>query len=79
MSGSLSLCIVLIVGRRMRVDKEDILYLCMIPLIVMFLLGFYLFIGFVSIGVLGITGCILIWENIRGIDVGFNFTLRSKK
>jgi hypothetical protein len=79
MSGSLSLCIVLIVGRRMRVDKEDILYLCMIPLIVMFLLGFYLFIGFVIIGVLGITGCILLWENIKVIDFGFNFTIRSKK
>jgi|CoawatStandDraft_6_1074263.scaffolds.fasta_scaffold40799_3 hypothetical protein len=64
----------------MRVDKEDILYICMIPLIAMFLLGFYLFIGFVIIGVLGITGCTLVWEKIKVIDFRFTgYNIRSKK
>ena len=53
----------------MRVDKEDILYICMIPLIAMFLLGFYLFIGIVMLVIFGIAGVIWLWNGIMTFTI----------
>tara|TARA_Y100000389_G_scaffold196198_1_gene228742 strand:- start:629 stop:910 length:282 start_codon:yes stop_codon:yes gene_type:complete len=72
MNGNLSLCIVRIVGRRMKLDRIDIIYILMIPVIAMFLIGFYLFLGFVTLLVLAYGFLVLIYEFLAEIDYGFD-------
>jgi hypothetical protein len=56
----------------MRIDKFDILYILMIPMIALFLIGFYLFLGFVTILVLAYGVLVLIYEFLVEIDYGFD-------
>ena len=72
MNGNLSLCIVRIVGRRMKLDRIDIIYILMIPVIALFLIGFYLFLGFVTLLVLAYGFLVLIYEFLVEIDYGFD-------
>ena len=56
----------------MRIDKFDILYILMIPMIALFLIGFYLFLGFVTILVLAYGVLVLIYELLVEVDYGFD-------
>jgi len=63
----------------MQVDKEDLLYILMIPLIVMFLMGFYLFIGIVMLVVFGIGGVMWLWNGINYLTPYEPMTPSEKK
>jgi len=56
----------------MRIDKFDILYILMIPMIALFLIAFYLFIGFIALLVFAYALLVLIYEFIVEIDYGFD-------
>jgi len=56
----------------MQVDKEDLLYILMIPVIALFLIGFYLFIGIMTGLVLAYGVLVLIYEFLVEIDYGFD-------
>tara|TARA_R110002074_G_scaffold9541_4_gene37565 strand:- start:553 stop:747 length:195 start_codon:yes stop_codon:yes gene_type:complete len=56
----------------MQVDKEDLLYILMIPVIALFLIGFYLFIGIMT-GLVLIGGALaVLYEFLVEIDYGFD-------
>ena len=63
----------------MQVDKQDLLYILMIPLIVMFLMGFYLFIGIVILVVFGISGVIWLWDGFKYLTPYEPMTPSEKK
>jgi len=56
----------------MKVDKFDIIYILLIPVIALFLIAFYLFLGFVTGLVLLYGGLVLIYEWYEKIDFGFD-------
>jgi hypothetical protein len=56
----------------MRIDKFDILYILMIPMIALFLIGFYLFLGLVTVLVLAYGVLVLIYEFLFDRDEGSN-------
>jgi hypothetical protein len=56
----------------MRVDKEDIFAILLIPVIGVFLLGFYIVIGLVMLGTLIVSGIIYLYEVFTRIDFGFD-------
>jgi hypothetical protein len=56
----------------MKVDKFDIIYILLIPVIAVFLIAFYLFLGFVTGLVLLYGGLVLIYEWYEKIDFGFD-------
>ena len=56
----------------MKVDKFDIIYILLIPVIAVFLIAFYLFLGFVTGLVLLYSGLVLIYEWYEKIDFGFD-------
>jgi len=55
-----------------RLDRHDIISILMIPVFGMFLIGFYLFIGIIFLGVLTLTGLQMLWEFLEEIDFGFD-------
>tara|TARA_B110000858_G_C17790477_1_gene469637 strand:+ start:760 stop:942 length:183 start_codon:yes stop_codon:yes gene_type:complete len=56
----------------MRVDRFDIIYILMIPVIALFLIGFYLFIGIMT-GLVLIGGALVVlYEFLCEIDYGFD-------
>ena len=79
MNGNLSLCIVRIVVKRMKLSKDDIIAILLIPAIAVFLIGFYMFIGIFWIGSFLFGGLMFLYEKLRGIDFGFDYDIRSKK
>ena len=56
----------------MRIDKFDVLYILMIPMIALFLIAFYLFIGFIALLVFAYALLVLIYEFVVEIDYGFD-------
>ena len=56
----------------MKIDKFDIIYILMIPMIALFLIGFYLFLGIMTGLVLLYGGLVLIYEWYAKIDFGFD-------
>lgn len=56
----------------MKIDKEDILYVLLIPFIGLFLVGFYLFLGVMIVLVASYTGIVLLYDKIRDLDFGFD-------
>ncbi len=56
----------------MKVDKIDILYILLIPAILVFLIGFYLFIGVFVVSMFLIGGLITLYEFFEKIDFGFD-------
>ena len=56
----------------MRIDKFDILYILMIPMIALFLIVFYMFLGFVTLLVFSYGVLVLIYEFLVEIDYGFD-------
>jgi hypothetical protein len=56
----------------MKIDKVDILYILMIPVIALFLIGFYLFLGIMTGLVLLYGGLVLLYEWYSKIDFGFD-------
>jgi len=56
----------------MKIDKLDILYILMIPVIALFLIGFYLFLGIMTGLVLLYGGLVLLYEWYAKIDFGFD-------
>lgn len=56
----------------MKIDKFDILYILMIPVIALFLVGFYLFLGIITGLVLLYTGLVFVYEFLAKIDFGFD-------
>ena len=56
----------------MKIDKFDIIYILMIPVIALFLIGFYLFLGIISGLVLLYGGLVLVYEFFANIDFGFD-------
>ena len=56
----------------MKVDKVDILYILLIPAILVFLIGFYLFIGVFVVSMFLIGGLITLYEFFAKIDFGFD-------
>lgn len=56
----------------MKIDKLDILYILMIPVIALFLIGFYLFLGIMTGLVLLYGGLVLLYEWYANIDFGFD-------
>ena len=56
----------------MKIDKLDILYILMIPVIALFLIGFYLFLGIMTGLVLLYGGLVLLYEWYAKIDLGFD-------
>ena len=56
----------------MRIDKFDILYILMIPMIALFLIVFYMFLGFVTLLVFSYGVIVLIYEFLVEIDYGFD-------
>ena len=56
----------------MKIDKFDIIYILMIPVIALFLIGFYLFLGIISGLVLLYGGLVLVYEFFAKIDFGFD-------
>ena len=56
----------------MKIDKFDIIYILMIPMIVLFLIGFYLFLGIITGLVLLYGGLVLVYEFFAKIDFGFD-------
>ena len=80
MNGNLRLCTVLIVVSRMKVTREDIKYLCVLPFIlVAMLIGFVLMWSFWGVFFL-YGGVIWLYEYIQHIDFRFNgYNIRSKK
>ena len=79
MNGNLRLCIVRIVVKRMKLNKDDIIAILLIPAIAVFLIGFYMFIGIFWIGSFIIGGLLFLYEKLRDIDFGFDYDIRSKK
>ena len=80
MNGNLRLCIVLIVGRRMKVSKEDIKYLCVLPfiLIAMIIGAILMWTAWALFFMYG--GLIWLYEYIQEIDFRFGgYNIRSKK
>ena len=56
----------------MKVDKTDIMYILMIPVIALFLIGFYLFLGIMIVLVMFCGGIVLLYDLIRDLDLGFD-------
>ena len=56
----------------MRIDKFDVLYILMIPMIALFLIVFYMFLGFVTLLVFSYGVIVLIYEFLAEIDYGFD-------
>ena len=56
----------------MKIDKFDIIYILMIPVIALFLIGFYLFLGIITGLVLLYGGLVLVYEFFAKIDFGFD-------
>lgn len=56
----------------MRIDKFDVLYILMIPMIALFLIVFYMFLGFVTLLVFSYGVLVLIYEFLAEIDYGFD-------
>ena len=56
----------------MKIDKVDILDILMIPVIALFLIGFYLFLGIMTGLVLLYGGLVLLYEWYAKIDFGFD-------
>ncbi len=56
----------------MKIDKVDILHILMIPVIALFLIGFYLFLGIITGLVLLYGGLVLVYEFFGKIDFGFD-------
>jgi len=56
----------------MKIDKFDIIYILMIPMIALFLIGFYLFLGIITGLVLLYGGLVLVYEFFAKIDFGFD-------
>ena len=56
----------------MKIDKFDIIYILMIPIIALFLIGFYLFLGIITGLVLLYGGLVLVYEFFAKIDFGFD-------
>ena len=56
----------------MKVDKTDIMYILMIPVIALFLVGFYLFLGIMIVLVMFCGGIVLLYDLIRDLDLGFD-------
>lgn len=56
----------------MRIDKDDIIAILLIPAIAVFLIGFYMFIGIFWIGSFLIGGLMFLYEKLRGMDFGFD-------
>ena len=79
MNGPLRNCFALIVGRRMKVSKEDIKYLCVLPfiLIAMIIGAILMWTAWALFFMYG--GLIWLYEYIRQIDFGFDYDIRSKK
>ncbi len=62
-----------------RLDKFDIIAILMIPILVLFLIGFYLFLGIVFLGILSLIGIQMLWEFLKEIDYGFDRDFSIKK
>ena len=56
----------------MKIDKFDIIYILMIPMIALFLIVFYLFLGIITGLVLLYGGLVLVYEFFAKIDFGFD-------
>jgi hypothetical protein len=56
----------------MRVDKEDIFAILLIPVIGVLLIGFYLLIGLFILGSLIVGGLIALYKWFEKIDFGFD-------
>ena len=56
----------------MKVVKTDIMYILMIPVIALFLVGFYLFLGIMIVLVMFCGGIVLLYDLIRDLDLGFD-------
>jgi len=63
----------------MKIDKLDILYILMIPMIALFLIAFYLFLGFVTLLIIAYGVLVLIYEFLVEIDYGFDRDKGSNK
>ena len=55
-----------------KLDKSDIIAILLIPVLGLFLIGFYLFLGIVFLGILSLIGIQMLWEFLREIDYGFD-------
>jgi len=56
----------------MKIDKTDIMYILMIPVMALFLAGFYLFLGIMIVLVMFCGGIVLLYDLIRTIDFRLN-------
>ncbi len=79
MNGNLRLCIVRIVVKRMKLSKDDIIYICWLPLIVSAMLigAILMWTAWALYFLFG--GLVWLWGHIREIDFGFDYDIRSKK
>ena len=63
----------------MKISKEDILYVLLIPFIGLFLVGFYLFLGVMTVLVMSYGALVMSYEFVRRIDFGFDRDYVRKK
>jgi len=60
----------------MKIDRFDILYILLIPFIGLFLVGFYLFLGVMTVLVMSYGALVILYEKI---DFGFDRDYVRKK
>ncbi len=60
-------------------DKSDVIAILMIPILGLCLIGFYLFLGIVFLGILSLIGIQMLWEFLKEIDYGFDRDFSIKK
>lgn len=63
----------------MKIDRFDILYILLIPFIGLFLVGFYLFLGVMTVLVMSYGALVMSYEFVRRIDFGFDRDYVRKK